>query len=87
MNVVTLSSRNQIAIPVAMLREFNFEPQTKLIIEKVGNKITLEPIKKSVVDSVSGSLLQHIPKNKLNVPWKKVISEARKAMAYAAANN
>lgn len=87
MNVVTLSSRNQIAIPVAMLREFNFEPQSKLIIEKVGNKITLEPMKKSVVDSVSGSLLHLVPSNKRGVSWEKIVATAKTAKAYEKAHN
>jgi AbrB family looped-hinge helix DNA binding protein len=87
MNVVTVSSRNQIAIPAYLLRELSFASGSKLIIQRMGDKISLEPLRKSVVDSVSGSLRKHISKDKLNTPWKKVISQARKAMAYAAANN
>lgn len=87
MNIVTLSSNNQIAIPSYLLRDLNFGSGDKLIIRKIGDYIGLEPIKGSVVKSLSGSLKKYIPKNKLNTPWKKVIMEARKAMTYAAANN
>ncbi len=87
MNIVTLSSNNQIAIPSYLLRDLNFGPGDKLVVRRMGDSIGLDPIKGSVIKGLSGSLKKYIPKNKLNTPWKKVILEARKAMAYAAANN
>ena len=70
-----------------MLRDMDFGPGDKLIVRRMGDSIGLEPIKGSVVKELSGSLKEYVPKNKLNTPWKKVILQARKAMAYAAANN
>ena len=87
MNIVTLSTNNQIAIPSYLLHDLDFGPGNKLIIQKMGNKISLEPMKKSVVDSVSGSLLHLIPSNKRGTSWEKIIAIAKTAKAHEKAHN
>jgi len=89
MNVVTISSKNQISLPVALLRDMGFGSGSKLVVERSNDKISLKPINKSVVESLAGSLRRYIPMNKLHVPWEEAVVMARKARVklYAKANS
>ena len=53
---LTLSSKRQVTIPAAMVRELGLEPGDKLVARLEGDAITLNPRPRSWVEYVSGSL-------------------------------
>lgn len=77
MNIVTLSSQNQITLPVSL----GLIPRERFFIDKDENKIVLTRIKKTVVDELAGCLEKYIPENKKKIPVEKAIRLAKIAHA------
>lgn len=73
MNIVTLSSQNQITLPVGL----GLIPRERFLVDKQGGKIVLEPINGSLVDELVGSLEEFIPKDKKNIPVETAIKMAK----------
>lgn len=78
MNLVTLSSQNQITIPAVYLREFGLGAGGKFLVDKKENKLVFEPVKGSIVDELAGSLTKFVPKSKLGKSWKEIKVETDK---------
>jgi AbrB family looped-hinge helix DNA binding protein len=53
---LTISSKRQITLPAAMVRELGLEPGDKLTARLEGDAITLTPRPRSWVEYISGSL-------------------------------
>lgn len=82
MNIVTLSSQNQITLPVSL----GLVPRGRFFVGKQGSKIVLEPIQGSVTDQLAGSLTKYISKDKLGKSWKQIMAETQKIRAKHLAN-
>ena len=77
MNIVTLSSQNQITLPMSL----GLIPRGKFFVGKQGSKIVLEPIQGSITDKLAGSLTKYISKDKLGKSWKVIMTETQKIRA------
>lgn len=81
MNVVTISSKNQITLPAVVLRQLGIGPKKKLFVNQVADSVVLRPIKKSVVEETAGSLNKFIDPKLLNSSWRKIMEETKFATA------
>ena len=79
MQLVTISSKRQITIPKKYLDEFSFNG--KAILEKEDGKLTIKPVKESIVEETAGSLAKYIPASKRGLEWNKVMAETKKITA------
>jgi len=79
MITTTLSIKNQITLPKFILDLLNIESGDKLLVHAEENSISLEPVGKSVVDSLAGSI--KIPRDKKGVPFEKALSVTKKKVA------
>lgn len=81
MRTVTLSSKRQITLPIHMLNSLGILPNGKILIEENNNRITLKPIKTSIVDEVAGSLNKFVPSSKLGLPFSEIMEETKRIVA------
>lgn len=81
MNIVTLSSKNQITLPIELLTSLGITPKEKLLVDIKDNLLFLKPLKTSIVDESAGSLTKYITANKLSVPFSSVYKETKKITA------
>lgn len=81
MNIVTLSSKQQITLPQEILIQLAFEPGSKLLLETDKEKIVLTPIKKSIVDQLGGSLARYVALKKRGVAFEQVLKETKSIVA------
>jgi len=65
--IATLSSRHQITLPVALVRELGLAPGDKLTVRFEGGVILLKPRPRSWVDYISGSMPGYYGKTKEDV--------------------
>ncbi len=79
--MVTLSSKNQVTLPVSLLSVFGMEPKDKFLVEKKSDVIILKPVKGYVTDKFVGALAKYIPKNKKGESWEKIMTQTRKKVA------
>ena len=75
MPTVTLSSKNQITLPVSMLRDMGLQAGAKLVVELVDGRIMLLPEPTSWVDYLAGSMKGVYGETKEEVA--RYIAEAR----------
>ena len=68
-------------MPVHMLNSLGIGPNGKILIEEENNRITLKPIKTSIVDEVAGSLNKFVPSAKLGRPFGEIMEETRRIVA------
>ena len=54
-STTTLSSKNQITIPIEFVRELHLSPGAKFIVQKEGDHIVLIPRPEDIVDAIMGS--------------------------------
>lgn len=76
--IATLSSKNQITIPVAAVRELGMKPKTKLMLKIVDGQLQARPIKKSVVDEIINNFHLIIPSHLKGKSWEEIKEEAGK---------
>lgn len=81
MNIVTISSKNQITLPAQLLRDLGLAPKKKLIVQRQSDAIVMQPLKKSVASELAGSLTKYVPKSKLGKSWKEIMEETKKIAA------
>lgn len=81
MRIVTLSSKNQIALPYAMTSLLGLKPKQKIMIEFVDNEIVLRPLTTSIVEQTAGSLTQYVSPSKLGKDFTTIMSETKKKTA------
>ncbi len=56
MRTTTVSSKGQVTIPAALLRELHLQPGTTLLVVPVGNGVMLVPRPDSAADELAGSV-------------------------------
>lgn len=81
MRIVTLSSKNQITIPKALLEQLQVYPRSKLLITAEKDTIVVKPLKKSIVDELVGSLTKYVHPSKLGVSFDVIMEETKKIVA------
>lgn len=81
MNIVTISSKNQITLPKDLLASLGVGVKSQLLIDKESENIVLKPLKKSIVEEVGGSLRKYIDPKKLGVPFSEIMEETKKIVA------
>lgn len=81
MQIVTISSKNQITIPVELLRSFGLSPARKLLVEKEGTGIVLRPLRKTIVGETAGSLTSFVASAKFDKNWEKILGETKKKVS------
>lgn len=81
MNIVTISSKNQITLPIELLISLGITPREKLLVDTKDNLLVLKPLKTSVTDEVAGSLTKHISSGKLGTPLSIVFNKTKKITA------
>jgi len=81
MNIVTVSSQRQITIPKQVLDQLLVSKKDKLLLNIEDSQLVLKPIGKSIVEKLSGSLAEYIPKNKRKTSFKKIMTQTQKIAA------
>jgi len=79
MITTTLSIKNQITLPKFILNLLDIESGDKLLVHAEENSISLQPVGKSVVDSLAGSI--KVSKDKRGIPFEKALSVTKKRVA------
>jgi len=77
MTLVTTSSKNQVTIPAAYLRDLGLKPGEHFLIDNKGKELIFKPIKGSIVDELAGSLEKFIPADKKKISIEKAIRLAK----------
>lgn len=81
MKIVTISSKGQITIPKEYLSALGLKAKSKAFIEKDSEKVTLKPIKGSVVEETAGSLTRYVHPSKLGKSIKEIDKETKRLYA------
>lgn len=81
MQIVTISSKNQITLPVNLLRNFGLSPAKKLLVDVEKGHIVLRPLKKTIIGETAGSLTPYVTAAKLGRTWAEIIRETRKTVS------
>lgn len=81
MRVVTISSKNQISLPISLLRELNLKPKNKVLVKRADGYIMLEPIQESIVEELAGSLTKYVDRKKLGKSFSEIMLETKKRSA------
>lgn len=81
MKIATISSKRQITLPKKLLEELGVEKKDKLLLKVVGDRLTAEPVKTSIVDETAGSLTNMVKKEKLNKPFNYILEETKRKVA------
>lgn len=81
MNIVTLSSKNQITLPIELLASLDIAPREKLLVDTKDNLLVLKPLKTSMIDEVASSLTKHISSSRLGIPLSIVFNKTKKITA------
>ncbi|HLB60711.1 MAG TPA: AbrB/MazE/SpoVT family DNA-binding domain-containing protein [Patescibacteria group bacterium] len=82
MYTVKLSSKNQITLPAALVRQLKIPKGGRLILElQKHDAVTLRPQKKSLVEELGGCLTKYVPPEKLNIPFDQVMEETKRLAA------
>lgn len=81
MNIVKISSKNQITIPKEVLESLGVESQSRLLLQKESGNIVLKPIKGSIVEELGGSLKKYTKPSMLGVPFSKIMEVTKKRVA------
>ncbi|MBI4990718.1 AbrB/MazE/SpoVT family DNA-binding domain-containing protein [Candidatus Gottesmanbacteria bacterium] len=81
MQIVTISSKNQITLPVNLLRNFGLSPTQKLLVDIEDGHIILRPLKKTIIGETAGSLTPYVAAAKLGRTWVEIIRETKKTVS------
>ena len=82
MQIATISSKNQITLPVSILRSLGLSPSRKVLVKKEDESIVITPVKKDMIEELSGSLNKYISKDKLGKSVKEVEDIAKERAAF-----
>lgn len=77
--ITTVSSKNQITLPKALLEQVNLKSGDKLLIDPKGKGIFLRPVGASLVENVFASV--KVTAKKRNIPFRQVMAETKKLVA------
>jgi len=81
MNIATISSKNQITLPVELLLGLSLRPYDKVLVEQEKKTIVLKPISGSIVSELGGSLNKFTKAEKLGVSFEEIMKETKKKTA------
>lgn len=81
MNIVTVSSKNQITLPKSILSFMGIRPSEKLMIEYKDEELILKPLSISIIDQVAGSLTSHVSSYKFKKSFNQILTETRKKVS------
>ena len=81
MTLVTISSKNQITIPVEYLRALGLKPGKRFLVDKKNDELSLKPVRGSIVDELAGSLEKFIPEDRKAISVEDAIKLGKLAMA------
>lgn len=81
MKMALLSSKGQITIPKEIQLMLNIGHRSKLALYPQGNVLIIKPLRSSIVEQTAGSLKNHIPKGKANIPFPRVLEETKQIAA------
>ena len=87
MTLVTISSKNQITIPVEYLRALGLKPGKRFLVDKKNDELSLMPVRGSIVDELAGSLEKFIPEDRKAISVEDAIKLGKLAMAKHAAKS
>lgn len=81
MRIVTLSSKHQITIPKALLKQLQVAPRSKLLIKAENDAIMVKPLKKPIADELAGSLTKYVHPSKIGVSFDLIMEETKRKVA------
>lgn len=81
MRVTTISSKQQITIPMELLLALNMKPQGKVLLEPDGKKLVIRSLKNSIVEETAGSLTKYVRPAKLGKPFSEILEITKKKVA------
>lgn len=79
MQTVTLSTKNQIAIPKFALQILGIQSGDKLLVQLEDKEIKIKPVGKSMIDAIAQSI--KVAKDKKGVPFAKALLFTKKTVA------
>lgn len=72
MKLATISSKNQITLPVNIMNTVGLTAKSRVFIRVKGDQVVIEPQRQSVVESVGGSLNQYVTPDRLGKTTKEI---------------
>lgn len=81
MNLVKVSSKNQITLPVAVLKNLKISSGSRLSLEEKEGILILSPQRISFARQSAGSLKKYISEGKTGVPFDEVQKETYKLVS------
>lgn len=86
MKITLLSSKGQITIPKEIQLMLGINHRSKLALYPQDNVLIVKPLRSSIVEQTAGSLKNHIPKGKVDIPFSRVLEETKQIVAKELAN-
>ena len=81
-----LSSKGQITIPKEIQLMLNIGHRSKLALYPQNDVLIIKPLRSSIVEQTAGSLKNHIPKEKIGIPFSQILEETKQIAAKELAN-
>jgi AbrB family looped-hinge helix DNA binding protein len=81
MKIATISSKNQITLPVSIMKALGLTAKSKVYIRVKDDKVVIEPVSKSVVEELGGSLTHLVSKDKLGKSLSEIDEVTRTEVA------
>ena len=81
MKIVTLSAKNQITLPKAMISLLDLQPKEKLIIDYKEEELIIRPLGSSIVERTAGSLTNHVSSAKRGKKFSDILKDTKKITA------
>lgn len=78
-STITLSSKNQITIPKAILNIFGIKSGEKLLVQAEADAIKIKPMGTSIIEQLVGSV--KIDDSKKGIPFEKVLEFTKRKVA------
>ena len=74
--ITKLSSKNQVTIPVELMRQLNFPPQTKLLLQVIDGALVIKE-SKSPIDIVAGWAKKYVKEGVDTSTWSSDVHAMR----------
>lgn len=81
MHIVSLSSKNQITLPQAMLYALGIPKRSKLLIDKTNDGLLIKTLPVGITDSLGGSLTSFVSGGKKQQSFAKIMQMTRLKVA------
>jgi bifunctional DNA-binding transcriptional regulator/antitoxin component of YhaV-PrlF toxin-antitoxin module len=80
MSLTKISSKNQITLPVAMMKAIGLDKGEEILLSYKDNNIIMEPCRKSIIDEIGGSLTKHVKPKLLKLSYEEIKRKADDSM-------